>query len=153
MAVSRLRSFLEDNHIKYRTLRHPQAFTAQETAASAHLSGKELAKTVIVKIDGNLAMAVLPSNYNVDLGRLKQAAGAKEVELANEDEFDELFPECEPGAMPPFGNLYGMKVFVAKELSNDYEISFNAGIHTELITLAYSDFEKLVHPTETQFAC
>lgn len=153
MAVSRLKSFLDNNKIKYRTLIHPQVFTSQETAASAHISGKEMAKTVIIKIDGNLAMAVLPSNYNIDFGRLKEATGAKKIELATEDEFEDLFPECETGAMPPFGNLYGMEVFVAEQLSQDYDISFNAGVHTELITLSYKDYEKLVHPRTTQFAC
>jgi len=132
---------------------HPQAFTSQETAASAHISGKELAKTVIVKIDGNMAMAVLPSNYTIDFSRFKEATGAKKIELANEDEFEDIFPECETGAMPPFGNLYGMEVFVAEELSHDYDISFNTGVHTELITLSYNDFERLVHPRTTQFAC
>jgi Ala-tRNA(Pro) deacylase len=153
MTVSRLKKFLEDNNIKYDTLTHGQTFTSQETAESAHITGKELAKTIMIKVDGTMAMAVLPSAFNIDFGRLKEAAGAETVELASEDEFEDLFPECETGAMPPFGNLYGMEVFVADQLSEDEEISFNAGTHTELIKLAYRDFEKLVHPRKTQFAC
>jgi Ala-tRNA(Pro) deacylase len=112
MTVSRLKKFLEDNNIKYDTLTHGQTFTSQETAESAHITGKELAKTIMIKVDGTMAMAVLPSAFNIDFGRLKEAAGAETVELASEDEFEDLFPECETGAMPPFGNLYGMEVFV-----------------------------------------
>jgi Ala-tRNA(Pro) deacylase len=151
MADSRLREFLEHNNIKYHTLTHAQVFTSQETAESAHISGKELAKTIMVKIDGNIAMAVLPSSYTIDFGRLKEAAGSENVELASEEEFEDLFPECETGAMPPFGNLYGMEVFVDEQLGEDEEISFNAGTHTELIRLAYKDFERLVHPRKAQF--
>jgi Ala-tRNA(Pro) deacylase len=151
MAVSILRKFLEENNVKYHTLTHSQAFTSQETAESAQISGKELAKTIMVKIDGNMAMAVLPASHTIHFGLLKKATGAKKVELASEEEFEGLFPECEPGAMPPFGNLYGMEVFVAEQLGEDEEISFNAGTHTELIKLAYRDFERLVHPRKAQF--
>ncbi len=100
----------------------------------------------MVKIDGNMAMAVLPASYKVNLDLLKEAAGASEIELADEQEFEGLFPECAPGAMPPFGNLYGMKVFVAESLAEDEQIAFNAGSHTELIRLAYQDFAGLVEP-------
>lgn len=151
MAVSRLKKFLENNNIKYNTITHSQVFTSQETAASAHISGKELVKTIMVKIDGKMAMAVLPASSTIDFGRLKEAAGAEKVELASEEEFEDLFPECETGAMPPFGNLYGIEVFVAEQLSEDKDISFNAGSHTELIKLAYRDFERLVHPRKAQF--
>jgi len=151
MSVSRLKKYLENNNIRYDILTHSQVFSAQETAESAHIPGKELAKTIMVKIDGNMTMAVLPASHNIDFVRLKEAAGAERVELAREDEFEGMFPECEPGAMPPFGNLYGMEVFVAEQLSEDEEISFNAGSHTELIKLAYKDFERLVHPRKAQF--
>jgi Ala-tRNA(Pro) deacylase len=151
MASSKLKTFLENNNIKYETLAHQQFFTAQETAESAHISGKELAKTIVVRIDGRLAIAVLQASYDIDLDRLREAAGAGNVELAREEEFEELFPECETGAMPPFGNLYGMDVFVDEHLSEDKEIAFNAGSHTELIKLAYRDFERTVHPKKAQF--
>jgi Ala-tRNA(Pro) deacylase len=146
MPVKKLKEFLDANHIKYVSIKHSPAYTAQQIAASAHVRGKELAKTVMVKIDGKLAMAVLPASYRVDLDLLKQDAGAAKVELATEGEFKGLFPECELGAMPPFGNLYGMDVYVGQVLAEDEEIAFNAGSHTELIRLAYKDFERLVKP-------
>jgi Ala-tRNA(Pro) deacylase len=133
-------------------IKHSAAYTAQEIAASAHVPGKELAKTVMVKIDGQMAMAVLPASFRVDFKDLKDLAGAKKVELASEQEFKKLFPECEVGAMPPFGNLYDMAVYVANPLPEDEEIAFNAGSHTELIRLPYKDFQKLAKPTVGDFA-
>lgn len=152
MSVKKLREFLDSAKVKYRTITHSQAFTAQEVAASAHIPGKQLAKTVMVKIDGKMAMAVLPASCRVDFGLLKTAAGARVVELATEEEFREMFPECDVGAMPPFGNLYGIEVFVAEKLAEDEAIAFNAGSHTELIQLSYKDFERLVKPRTVGFA-
>jgi len=146
MTAQSLKSFLDTNHVKYTTISHSPAYTAQEVAASAHIPGKELAKTVIVKVDGEFAMAVLPASKHISLSRLRTAAGAGDAEIATEEEFEKLFPDCELGAMPPFGNLYDMPVFAAKELTEDEEIAFNAGSHTELVQLAYRDFDKLVHP-------
>ena len=147
MPIEKLKSLLDAENVEYETVSHSPAFTAQETAASAHVPGKELAKTVMVKIDGKMAMAVLPASYRLDFGLLKAAAQARAVELAMEKEFRDMFPECDVGAMPPFGNLYGMDVFVAEKLAEDEEIAFNAGSHTELIRLSYGDFERLVQPT------
>jgi Ala-tRNA(Pro) deacylase len=152
MPVKKLKDFLDSHKVKYVTVNHSTAFTAQEIAASAHIPGKELAKTVMVKIDGNMAMAVLPASYQVSFDLLKKAAGAKKVQMASEEEFRGLFPECEIGAMPPFGNLYGMDVYVAKSLAEDEEIAFNAGSHTQLIKLAYKDFEALVKPKVVEFS-
>ena len=146
MPVKKLKEFLDSQNIKYVVISHSRAVTSQEVAASAHISGKEMAKTVMVKLDGKMAMAVLPASSRVNLDLLREASGAKQVDLAAELEFRELFPECEPGAMPPFGNLYGMPVFVSESLTKDEEIAFNAGSHTELIKLSYKDFEKLVKP-------
>lgn len=151
MPLGKLKAFLEENNVQYSTLTHSQVFTAQETAASAHISGKELAKTIMIKIDGKMAMAVLPASASIDFDRLKAAVGSEKIELAREEEFEDLFPECETGAMPPFGNLYGMEVFVDEQLTRDDEIAFNAGSHTELIKLAYRDFERVVHPRTAQF--
>ena len=151
MPIGKLTDFLDDQHVKYVTIQHSQAFTAQEVAASAHIPGKELAKTVIVEIDGNTAMAVLPASYRINLGRLKEASGAKQVQLASEDDFKDLFPGCETGAMPPFGNIFDMDVYVEESLMDDEEIAFNAGSHTELIKLSYQDFERLVHPKIARF--
>jgi Ala-tRNA(Pro) deacylase len=152
MPVTKLKEFLDSHNIKYVVMSHSPAYTAQAIAASAHVSGKELAKTVIVKVDGKMAMAVLPASYQVDLGLMQKAVGAKTVEIASEDEFEGMFPGCEVGAMPPFGNLYGMDVFAAQRLAEDEEIVFNAGTHIELIKLAYADFERLVKPTVVAFS-
>ena len=146
MPVQKLKQFLDDNGVRYVTIQHSPAFTALEIAASAHVPGKELAKTVMVKIDGKMSMAVLPASFKVDMDKLKVATGAGTVELAGEQEFKDMFPACEIGAMPPFGNLYAMDVFAAEVLAEDEEIAFNAGSHTELIRLAYADFERLVQP-------
>ncbi|HUT12722.1 MAG TPA: YbaK/EbsC family protein [Thermoguttaceae bacterium] len=147
MPVKRLKKFLDEHGIKYMSISHSPAFTAQEIAASAHIPGREVAKTVIVKIDGKMAMLVLPASDRVVLDFVREATDAEHVELAGESEFRDLFPECEIGAMPPFGNLYGMEVFVSEGLTKDEQIAFNAGSHTELIRLAFYDFERLVKPT------
>jgi len=152
MPAKKLTEFLDSNGVKYVTMSHSPAYTAQEIAAMAHIPGKELAKTVILKIDGEMAMAVLPASYRVDFKLLKKAAKAKKVELASEKEFKDLFPECEVGAMPPFGNLYDMKVFVAESLAEDESIAFNAGSHTELIRMSYDDFERLVEPKVLKYS-
>lgn len=146
MPVKKLREFLDANKIKYIAISHSPAFTAQQIAASAHIPGKDVAKTVIIKIDGKMAMAVLSASCKIDFEMLKFSIGAKKIDLAAERDFKDLFPECEIGAMPPFGNLYGMDVYVAKKLADEIEIAFNAGSHTELIKLAYADFERLVRP-------
>ena len=146
MPFTRLHRLLDANHVDYQTIRHPTAYSAQQTAAAAHVPGRELAKTVIVHIDGALAMVVQNASGMVPLGRVKAAAGARDVHLANEQEFRDWFPDCDLGAMPPFGNLYGMEVFVTEALTHDDEIAFNAGTHTELIRLRYADFARLAHP-------
>ncbi|UCD34620.1 MAG: YbaK/EbsC family protein, partial [Nitrospiraceae bacterium] len=142
MAVAKLKEFLDSNNVKYNTIMHEPSFTAQEIAAAAHVSGKELAKTVLVKMDGTMTMIVLPASSRLDLGLLRKVAGVQKVELAREQEFESRFPDCDLGAMPPFGNLYGMDVLVDDQLTRDKEIAFNAGSHSELIRLAYKDFEK-----------
>lgn len=152
MPVDKLKDFLDSNNIKYTTISHSPAYTAQQVAASAHIPGKEMAKTVVVKLDGKMAMAVLPASLKVDFDLLKKALKASKVELANEQEFKDMFPECEVGAMPPFGNLYGMDVFVAQRLTEDEDIAFNACSHKELIRMTFKDFEKLVKPKVIKFA-
>ncbi len=149
--VKELKELLDKQNIKYVTISHSLAYTALETAELAHVSGKEIAKTVIVKVDGVLAMAVLPASLHIDVPALKSGTGAQSVELAREPEFSGRFAGCETGAMPPFGNLYGMSVFVDESLTKDKEIAFNAGTHNELIRLSYADFEALVKPTVLNF--
>ncbi len=151
MPAIKLKAFLDSQQVKYVSLRHSPAYTAQEVAASAHLSGKELAKTVMVKVEGKLAMAVLPANRKVIIQDLREALNDREVAFATESEFRSYFPDCETGAMPPFGNLYNMEVFVAPSLAKDEQIAFNAGTHAELIQLAYADFERLVKPKVLRF--
>lgn len=152
MPVKKLKAFLDQNMIKYVTICHSIAFTSQDIAATAHVSGKEFAKTVMIKIDGAMAMAVLPASYHVDFDTLRKVFGTKFVTLATEPEFKDRFPDCELGAMPPFGNLYGMEVYVADALTMNREIAFNAGSHTELIRLSYADYERLVTPHVLKFS-
>ena len=147
MVAKKLKEFLDGNRVKYVTLAHSLAYTAQEVAASTHISGQEMAKTIIVKLDGKLAMAVVPASLRLDLALLKKATGAAEAVLAGEGEFKNAFPGCEVGAMPPFGNLYGMEVTVDEVLAKDEEIGFNAGSHTEVIRMKYADFARLAKPT------
>jgi Ala-tRNA(Pro) deacylase len=151
MPVEALREFLDRNRIKYVVISHSPAHTAQEIAASAHIPGREMAKTVIVKIDGRLAMAVLPASELIDLDLLADAAFAQRLELAEEEEFEDRFPDCQLGAMPPFGNLYGMDVYVAESLAEDDEIAFNGGSFTELVRMVYADYARLVKPRILRF--
>jgi Ala-tRNA(Pro) deacylase len=146
MPIKKLVEFLDSHNIKYEKIIHSQAFTAQEIAASAHLSGKELAKTVMIKVNGNMAMAVIPASYKVNLDLLRKESRASRVNLAKEEDFKDLFPGCEIGAMPPFGNLYEIPVYVAEKLAEDEKIAFNAGSHTELIKLSFRDYKRLVNP-------
>ncbi len=146
MPLKQLKDYLEKHNVRYSTISHTTVYTAQEIAASAHISGKGLAKTIIVKLDGKMVMVVLPASSKIDFDLLREATGAETVELASELEFKDQFPGCTIGAMPPFGNLYGMDVWVAESLTEDDEIAFNAGSHSELIKLKYIDFEKLVKP-------
>jgi Ala-tRNA(Pro) deacylase len=151
MPVPKLREFLDSNNIKYTTVIHSSAYTADVIAALTRISGKELAKTVVVKLDGELAMAVLPASEHVDLRQLKSVTGADSCFAAMEEDFQDQFPECQAGAMP-FGNLYGMKVYVDESLTRDKEIAFNAGSHSELIRMSYEDYARLVRPVVGQFA-
>jgi Ala-tRNA(Pro) deacylase len=146
MAAKMLIDFLENHHVQYVNITHSPAYTSQEIAASAHIPGRELAKPVMVKIKGELAMIVLPAHRLLNLEELQQALGTDDVQLAREEDFTNRFPDCEPGAMPPFGNLYGMDVYMDESLLEDEQIAFNSGTHTELTRMAFKDFERLVHP-------
>lgn len=152
MKFRNIKEYLDRRNIKYAVVSHAPAFTAQEIAASAHIPGKVLAKTVVVKVDGSLAMAVLPAHLQIDFQHLAEALGTSVVELATETEFMDRFPESEVGAMPPFGPLYGLPVYVSEELTHDRVIAFNAGSHSQLIQMAYQDFERLVKPRIVEFS-
>lgn len=144
--LRKLKEMLDEAKISYEVYHHPLAYTAQEIATAQHLSGKEVAKVVMLKVDGNLLMGVIPASQKINLTAVKASLGAKEARLASEDEFSVRFPECEIGAMPPFGNLFGLAVFVDPALEKDEYIYFNAGNHTETVRLKYQDFAALVKP-------
>ena len=151
MPVKILKQFLDSNHVKYMSVVHSPAYTAQEVAQSLHMSGRAMAKVVIVELDGDLAMAVLPATRKIVSQDLRDITGCDNVRLASEMEFKSRFPDCEVGAMPPFGNLYGMEVYASEELARNKEIAFNAGSHVEVIRMAYADFERLVEPKVLAF--
>jgi len=152
MTGQKLFQFLYDNHVRYDILKHPVAFTAQGIAHAAHVSGRMVAKTVIVKVDDRMVMMVLPASCRLNIDMLRSIFWTDRVELANEEEIARMFPDCEIGGMPPFGNLYGLEVYVSRELTRDPQISFNAGNHSELVRMSYTDFARIVHPSVMDFA-
>ena len=152
MPVQRLKQLLENNHIRYVSIIHSTAYTAAAIAAMTHTPGKEIAKAVMVILDDALAMVVVPGSKHVDIRALKAAVGAKEAVVAHEHQFAHVFPDCEVGAMPPFGNLYDLPVYVDETLTEDKEIAFNAGSHRELIKMTYADYAKLVQPQTIRVA-
>ena len=152
MLASRLCEFLDDNHASYVVQTHSLAFTAQGTAALTHTPGREMVKTVIVQWGGRYAMAVLPANEHIEFATLARAVGARDLQIADEKEFAGLFPDCETGAMPPFGNLYGLPVFMDEDLTTNKEIAFNAGSHREVMHMPLGEYLKLVRPTIVAFA-
>ncbi len=151
MIARKLKEFLDQHQIKYTVITHSPAFTAQEVAASVHLPGRDLAKTVIIKVGDRFAMAVLPAHRKVVLRDLVELTGQEEVRFATEEEFASLFPDCEVGAMPPFGNLYGLEVYAAPALAASEHLAFNAGSHTEVIRMAWADYARLVQPRVASF--
>lgn len=148
----RLRKCLDEHKVPYQVLRHHRCFTSSEIAQVLHVRGKDLAKVVIVKADGKQVMAVLPANFQVNLEAFARAAGAKKAELATEEEFRETFTDCEVGAMPPFGNLYGLPTWVDTTLTADDRIVFEAGTHEEAVKVAYADFARIVKPKVADFS-
>ena len=153
MAIcEKLENFLKDNRVEYKVVKHPEAYTAQEIAASMHVPGKELAKVVIVKVKDKYIMTVMPASWRIDFNKLKEILGEEDVRLATEEEFRGFFPDCEPGAEPPFGNLYNLETYVDKSLTEDEHIFFNSGNHYEAVEMTYRDYERLVHPRVADFA-
>jgi Ala-tRNA(Pro) deacylase len=149
LCKERLEQYLRDAGVKHEYQRHSAAFTAQEVAAAEHLPGRMLAKVVIVVADDALAMAVVPAPSKVDMDKVRAAMSAGEVRVAREGEFAETFPDCDVGAMPVFGNLYDVPVLVDRALAENRTIVSQAGSHTETVSIAYADFERLVKPTVT----
>jgi Ala-tRNA(Pro) deacylase len=152
MVLKQLKEYLDKHGVRYVVIQHSAAYTAREVASLSHIPVNEIAKTVVLKVDGERAMAVLPGSEMVDLAALRTALQASSVELAGEAEFNTLFPECEIGAMPPFGNLFGLQVIAADTLAGDEEIAFNAGTHHDLVKMKYKDFERLVQPKVLKFS-
>jgi Ala-tRNA(Pro) deacylase len=152
MLLDRLIDFLDAHKLKYVLIQHSLAYTAREVAVCTHMPFREIAKTVVVTVGKSHILAVLPATEMVDLNILRELLGTTAVRLTSESEFNTLFPDCEIGAMPPFGNLFKMDVIVSPSLAEDEEIAFNAGSHRDLIKLAYKDFERLVHPRVLPFA-
>ena len=152
MPCEKLLDYLNTNNIEYDLQEHPQAYAARETARKSGVPIRMFAKTVLVRLDGMMAMAAVPSDHKINFNLLREAAGADTISLALEHEFAARFPDCELGAMPPFGNLYDMAVYEDSHLASIDTITFNAGTHTETITMSREDFERLVEPQPAQFA-
>ncbi len=148
----RLETYLRKHQVPYQLQHHTQAFSAQKIAEREHIPGKTVAKPVIVMADGQLIELVLPATYQVDFNKLQSILGAKDLRLAHESEFVNIFPDCEVGAMPPFGNHYGIAVYVDRHLTEDESIVFPVGTHTDTMSLKYADFEQLVHPRVVECA-
>ena len=152
MSISRtLNAYLDRERVHYDVLSHPEAFRALAIARTLHTPEKEMAKVVIVKVRERFVMIVLPARWNVDLRRLRTVFATHQVRLATEDEITGLFPDCELGAMPPFGNLYGLPVYVDQSLTEDKEIVFQAGTHSDAIRMRYWDFASLTFPVVEEF--
>lgn len=152
MIPDRISNYLDSQRVSYQKYSHSRAYTAQGIAQAQHLSGKKMAKVVMVVVDNSrLIMAVVTASHRVDLDRLGEILNAKWIRLASEDEFQNAFPECELGAMPPFGNLYHLEVWVDEKLRSHRTICFNAGTHADTIEMSYADFERLVHPNTASF--
>ena len=144
--AKRLKEYLEENKVPYTHCTHRLAYTAQEVAAAQHVPGREMAKTIVLKADGQFVLVVLPATLKADLKALRTQLPYKHIELASESEFSALFPDSEVGAMVPFGNLYDLRVYVDKSVASSQQIVFNAGTHVDTIRMAYKDFERLVQP-------
>ncbi len=150
--VARIKRYLEEQGVDYKATVHPTAYTAQQVAQATHTKGKTVAKVVMLKADGKLVMAVLPATHRVSLEKAKAVLAAQDVSLAKEEEFKDLFPDCEVGAEPPFGNLYGVEMIADSVLWEDAQITFNAGTHSDAITIAFTDWLKLTNPKRAEFA-
>jgi len=152
MAIAKnLLEMLKKEKVKYEHVAHPEVYTTQEVAAVEHERGRHVVKTVVVKADGKLVLAAVPSAMKVDVKALGKLLGAKQVEVAQEHEFANMFPDCEVGAMPPFGNLYGLPLWLDARLTACKEVVFNAGTHTDTVKMSFKDFERLASPEVGEF--
>ena len=152
MPCEKLLDFMNESGVDYEFIDHPRAYAAEDVARKAGVDGHSFVKTVLVRLDGLMAMALVPASFKVNFNLLREAAGASSIVLALEHEFEERFPDCSLGAMPPFGNLYGMDVYADGSLTDEETIAFNAGTHREVITMTWDDYEALVAPHLARFA-
>ena len=152
MPGQKLKNMLDERHVKYISINHSPAYTARETAASTFIPRREFAKTVIVDLDGDKVMVVLSASRHVNLDALAQGAQASEARLATEDEFKALFPDCEIGAMPPFGSLYQIRVFVDRMVTEIDDLCFNAGSHEQILRMDSNDYLEIEKPVVGDFA-
>lgn len=148
----RLEQYLQQNDVPFEVMAHRQVYTMQEVAAALHVPGKQVAKVVMVKADGEMAMLVISTLYRLDFAKVRALLDAKEVSLAKEEEFADLFADCATGAMPPFGNLYDLPVYVDQALAEEANVVFRIGTHRHTMKVAYSDFARLAQPTVGRFA-
>jgi Ala-tRNA(Pro) deacylase len=150
--LPRLLQFLEQNNISFEHHVHPVAYTARDVASAEHVSEHRVAKTVVFSSNEGYGIAVLPADYVVDMQELRAALGFARVRLATEKELAELFPDCELGAMPPFGALYDMPTFLESGLAGENRVAFNAGTHRDAVYLSMEDFKRLARPLIVHFA-
>ncbi len=148
----KVKDYLEEKGVGFQTHEHEAAYTAQEFAAREHVSGKMVAKSVVVCGNGNFALCVLSANRNLDMEKVARVMKATMVRLADEVEMAKLFPDAEVGAEPPFGNLYALPTFVDTQLAHDKEIVFEAGTHHQAARMKYEDYSRLVKPTVCDLA-
>jgi Ala-tRNA(Pro) deacylase len=152
MATQRIKEFLDGNHAKYVFVSHSPAYTAQEVAASMHIPGKLIAKTLVVRVNGDLALAVVPAPKDLDTALLARAAGGVETDIAEENDFVDRFTGCQLGTAPPFGNLFGMETYLDSELARQQDIVFNAGTHTDAVWMRIGDYVRLARPVVADIA-
>ena len=153
MAIPKnIEHYFSENAVSYSHKTHRVAYTSQEIAASDHIPAREVAKTVVLTADHRLVMAVLPADHVINMEVLKLEIGAENVALATESEFNRHFPACEPGAMPPFGKLFGFPLYCDRALAGQLEIEFNAGTHTDTIRMTFSEFDRLEAPDILEFS-
>jgi Ala-tRNA(Pro) deacylase len=148
----RIREYLDSQNVPYEWLPHPQAFTAQEVAHSLHISGKRLAKTVILRADDRMVMVVLPASHRLIMNELRSAMEARQLEMLPEGELAKVFPDCDLGAIPPFGHLYGIEVWVDRTIADQGEIVFNAGTHVDAVRMKYHDYAAVAKPRVGRFS-
>jgi len=148
----KLDEFLTGKHIAFQKLPHRPAYTANRMAQALHVPGHEVAKTVLLRTGAGYAVAVLPATHRLDLDELRACLHDEHVDMASENDMDQLFPDCERGAVPPFGSLYRLPTLVDETLTRDEEIVFENQCHEEAIRMAYRDYEAVEHPRHARFA-